>query len=104
VCLLAAVCIGIVDLNVKPVQIPAALLLGVTALLSFWRPRRAWARALFLGMSVPAAHAVANASGFRPPYAFEPNGAAALIALIPAAIGAALGAGARWAVAEAKPA
>lgn len=90
-----AALVGWIDFNADEVQ-PAVLLLFVFgATLAYLDPRRAWLVALVLGLSIAGTHVVASTMGLQPA---TPAGSpfATLLALIPAALGAAFGGVARY--------
>ncbi|MCW5941930.1 MAG: hypothetical protein KIS66_06845 [Fimbriimonadaceae bacterium] len=80
------------DFRTRPVQPVAGALLIVTMAFGAVWPRRAWRWALWIGGAVPALHVVAHALGVKPAYPVEPGPIAAFLALIPAFLGAYLGA------------
>lgn len=69
---------------------------------SFWRPRLAWLFVLVLWLAIPLSGVVADANNYRPGVTHAHPLYETLIALIPAAIGALLGAGARWTMGQAR--
>jgi hypothetical protein len=83
------------------VQAVAAGLLLAGFGFSVWRPRFAWLFVLVLWLAIPFSSVVADAnnyhSGAHPHPLYE-----TLIALVPTAIGALLGAGARWTMRQAR--
>jgi len=83
------------------VQAVAAGLLLAAFGFSYWRPRWAWLFVLVLWLAIPLSSVVADANnygtGVHPHPLYE-----TLIALIPTAIGALLGAGARWTMGQAR--
>jgi hypothetical protein len=83
------------------VQAVAAGLLLAGFGFSFWRPRWAWLFVLVLWLAIPLSSVVADANnytaGLHPHPLYE-----TLIALIPAVIGAVIGAGARWTTGQAR--
>lgn len=83
--------IGYLNLHNNEVQPAVLAILVFTALLSFLQPRRAWLWAILLGLSVMLSYFIAEAIGYHAPPP-DPNIFATLIALIPACIGATLGA------------
>jgi hypothetical protein len=90
-CAIVAPVIGWIDFHQTEVQ-PAVLLVLVSgAALAWLRPRAAWLVALMLGLSIIETHFVAQALGKT--YAGPPSPTlSTLLALIPATIGAAVGA------------
>ena len=84
-----------IDLHNEEVQ-PAALVLvlggGVIGLM--W-PRWSWAGGIVAGLCIVAGHLIYRAMGGRPPFAIEPSIWGALIAVVPATVGALMGAGLR---------
>ena len=95
VCLSAVV--GWLDYHASEVQGTVLVLLVISAALSFAAPTRAWMVAVIMGLSVSGTYVVGRILGTAPVYPI-PVPASTLIALIPAAIGAACGAGARLAI------
>jgi hypothetical protein len=92
--------IALLDRRTEEVQ-PAALLLLVCAgALAFARPRDAWAYALLVGAGVPMLDFVTRARGIPPPWPAQPG--SSLVALIPAVLGALVGALVRLAVRSGK--
>ena len=91
--------IGRVELRADEVQGPVLLVVVWAFILGLAKPKWAWLWAVVIGGSIFAAHAWARAVGYPEPYPPEPNIFAALIALIPAFIGAYAGAGLRWGLA-----
>jgi len=92
--LLAAAGTGWVDTHAEEVQPAVLLLLVSTAVLSFLDPRRALLWWLVLGLSVPAAHLWVRVTGRTLPYEMHAY-AGSFLALVPAALGAAIGLGSR---------
>ena len=84
------------------VQAVAAVLLLAGFGFSYWRPRLAWMFVLVLWLAIPLSSIVADANNFRPGLAAPHPLYETLIALIPASIGALLGAGARWTTGQAR--
>lgn len=89
--------VGWLDFHATEVQPAVLLLLVITGALSFAAPNNAWLWALIMGLSVEGTYLVASAMGMTPRDPMTPA-AGGLLALIPAAIGAACGAGARAAL------
>lgn len=90
-CVIVAPCIGWLDFHQSEVQ-PAVLLLFIcSAVIAWLQPKYAWVVALMLGLSVVETQFVADVLGKTPAYPTGPR-VAALLALIPASIGAAVGA------------
>jgi hypothetical protein len=85
-----------VDFHATEVQATVLVLLLFTFAFGFASPRRAWRLGLAVGIAVPLAHILNHLLHRPPPYPVEPNLLATLIALIPAQIGATMGAFARW--------
>ena len=88
VCLAAIV--GWLDFHADEVQGTVLLLLIFTSMLSFAAPRAAWVIALIMGLSVETTYLIARGMGLSPAAPMSPP-AGGLIALIPSAIGAAVG-------------
>jgi len=88
--------VGWLDFHATEVQPAVFLILVITAGLSFAAPNSAWLWALIMGLSVEGTYLVALSAGLDPQFPTPP--AAGLLALIPAAIGAACGRGARVAL------
>lgn len=89
-CVIIAPCIGWLDFHQADVQPAALLLLFSSALIAWLQPKYAWVVALILGLSIVETQFVADALGKTPPYPTGPR-IAALLALVPASIGAAVG-------------
>jgi hypothetical protein len=81
--------------DVQPV---AAALLFAGFGFSFWRPRLAWMFVIVLWLAVPISGVIADANNYHPGLMKPHPLYETLIALIPTAAGALIGAGARWAV------
>jgi uncharacterized RDD family membrane protein YckC len=81
--------------DVQPVA--AALLIAGFGF-SFWRPRLAWMFVIVLWLAVPISSVIADANNYHPGLLKPHPLYETLIALIPTAVGALIGAGARWAV------
>lgn len=90
-CVIAAPLIGWIDFHATEVQPAVFLLLVSGAVIAWLRPRAAWLVALILGLSIVETYFVADVLGKSPASASTPR-IAALLALIPASIGAAAGA------------
>ena len=90
-CLIVAPLIGWLDFHASEVQPAVALLLVASAVIAWLQPRYAWIVALMLGLSIIETHFVAEAMGKAPVTPSTPR-IGALLALIPASIGAAAGA------------
>ena len=88
--------IGWLDFHASEVQPAVLLLLLITGVLSYLDPSRAWLWVLILGLSVQTTHIIATAFGITQRYPMTPA-YGGLVALIPAAIGAACGFAARTA-------
>jgi hypothetical protein len=84
------------------VQAVAAVLLLSAFGFSYWRPRWAWLFVLVLWLAIPLSSIVADANSFHPGLVHPHPLYETLIALVPAAIGALLGAGARWTLGQAR--
>jgi len=91
-----AALVGWLDFHSDEVQPAVLLILVITAALSFAAPTKAWLWALIMGLSVEATYLVALSAGLVPRAPMTPV-AGGLLALIPAAIGAASGVGVRFA-------
>lgn len=85
--------------DVQPVA--AGLLLGGFGF-SFWRPRLAWLFVVVLWLAVPLSSVVADANNYHPGLTKPHPIYETLIALIPTALGAAAGVGARWVAGRAR--
>jgi hypothetical protein len=83
--------IGIVDFHQTEVQPAVLLLLVCSAAIAWLQPRYAWVVALMLGLSIITTQLVAEALGKTPAAPTVPR-YGALVALIPASIGALIGA------------
>lgn len=92
--IVAGLAIGWLDLGANEVQPIVALLLVAGGILGLVTRRGVWLVAIVLGLGVPAVHAMLWALGRPQP---EPNVPpfAVLIAMIPAALGVAVGAAVR---------
>lgn len=92
--LLVATAVGYIDTHTKTDDnLPMVLvLLACTFLFGLAQPQHAWQWALIIGLGVPAAHLMGLLLGYRPPYPVQPNVLVTFIALVPAFIGAYLGA------------
>ena len=84
------------------VQAVAAVLLLAAFGFSYWRPRLAWLFVLVLWLAIPLSSIIAGANDYRPGLVSPHPLNETLIALIPALIGALLGAGARWTMGQAR--
>ncbi|MCU7495974.1 MAG: hypothetical protein HF314_17065 [Ignavibacteria bacterium] len=89
---------GFVDIKASEVQPAALLIIIFTCFLGFIQPRNAWLSALITGSSILAAHLISPFWGLYPDYPVEPSVWATTIALIPAFLGAYIGAAAGWAL------
>lgn len=89
---------GFVDIKSSEVQAAALLIIIFSCFLGFVQPRIAWLPAIIIGSSILAAHLVSPFWGLYPDYPVEPSVWATSIALIPAFIGAYIGAMAGWAL------
>jgi hypothetical protein len=76
-------------------QAAVLVILMVTFSLGFLVPRRAWLWAIITGVCLPAGYLLARTVGYLPAAPPEPGWYASIIAIIPAFIGAYLGALAR---------
>jgi uncharacterized membrane protein YfcA len=85
--------------DVQPVA--AGLLLAGFAF-SFWRPRLAWLFVLILWLAIPLSGVIAFANNYHPGLLKPHPLYETLVALIPTALGAMVGAGARWIVGQAR--
>ena len=97
--LLGAVVVGslafYVDLHNDEVQPAALILLVGSGLIGAAWPKWSWLAGLISGVCITVGHFAYRAAGGAPPFPIEPNPFAALVAIIPATIGALIGAGAR---------
>ncbi len=91
-CVIMAPVIGVIDFQASEVQPAVLLLLAGSAVISWLAPKYAWLVALLLGLSIVETHFVALAIGKTPP---SETALPTLLALIPAGIGALIGAAAR---------
>lgn len=89
---------GFVDITTSGVQASALLIIIFSCFLGFLQPKNAWLTALIIGSSILAAHLISPYWGLYPDYPVEPGLWATSIALIPAFIGAYIGAMAGWAL------
>jgi hypothetical protein len=96
VCLILALAGGMfagwVDFNNDEPQAAVLVILVVTFLLGLMRPKLAWLWAISVALCLPAVYLVASSLGYRPVSPPSPGWYASLLALIPAFIGAYLGA------------
>jgi len=84
---------GWLDLTNTEVQVPALAVLVFAFTLGLVRPSRAWLSALLIGICIPAAQAIGLIFAFRAPYGIDASTLRwSFLALVPAAIGALLGA------------
>ena len=92
--LLVAIATGYIDTHSKTDDnLPMVLIMLVsTFFFGLAHPQRAWQWAFIIGLGVPAAHLIGLLFGYRPPYPVQPNVLVTFIALVPAFIGAYLGA------------
>lgn len=81
---------GLAEVRAHDVQGPAVMLFCFAALVGAAYPDGAWRRALVLGLSVPLAQAISQATGRALPYAL-PDLAVSSLALLPAFAGTYLG-------------
>lgn len=99
ICLVLALAGGIfawwVDSRNDEPQAAVLVILVVTFVVGFLVPRRAWLWAIITGMCLPVGYLLARAVGYLPATPLEPGWYASVIALIPAFIGAYMGALAR---------
>jgi hypothetical protein len=99
ICFVLALAGGIfawwVDSRNNEPQAAVFLILMVTFLLGLLVPHRAWLWAIITGVCLPVGYLLARAVGYLPTTPLEPGWYASIIALIPAFIGAYLGALAR---------
>jgi hypothetical protein len=82
--------VGWLDFHASEVQPAVLLLMLITAGLAYVEPSRAWLWALIMGLSVQTTHVIASSLGITQRYPMTPA-YGGLVALIPAAIGAACG-------------
>jgi hypothetical protein len=85
--------------DVQPVA--AGLLLAGFGF-SFWRPRLAWLFVAVLWLAIPISGVVADANNYHPGLAKAHPLYETLVALIPTALGAIAGVGARWVAGRAR--
>lgn len=85
---------GWADYHASEVQGTVLVLIIITGALAFASPSHAWLLGLITGLSISGAYVVGKGLGFGPVYPI-PHPASTLIALIPAAVGAACGVAAR---------
>lgn len=78
------------------VQAVAAGLMVAGFGFALWRPRLVWLTVPLLWLSIPISGAVADAYNYHPGLVKPAPLYETLVALIPAVLGAGLGAGARW--------
>ncbi len=90
-CVVVGPFIGWLDFHQTEVQPAILVLLIASAVIAWLQPRYAWIVALMLGLSIVETHFVADILGKTPATPSVPR-VAALLALIPASIGAATGA------------
>ena len=84
-----------VDLHSDEVQPAALVLLVGTGVIGAVWPKWSWVAGIVSGLCITAGHFAYRTAGGTPPFPVEPNPFAALIAVVPATIGALIGAGAR---------
>lgn len=84
--------IGYGDYYASEVQGSVLLLLLFPFGLALTEPRGAWRWGLLVGLGVPCAHLLGLALRLPPPYPVQPNVLATFLALIPALLGAGIGA------------
>ncbi len=90
--LLGALLAGWIDFNNDEPQAAVLVILVVTFILGFLLPGRAWLWAIIVALGLPTVYLLATAQGYRPTSPPSPAWYASLLALIPAFIGAYLGA------------
>jgi hypothetical protein len=73
-------------------QAAVLVILVATILLGFLMPRRAWLWASLVGLCIPVGYLLARSLGYLPQTQLEPGWYGAFIALIPAFVGAYIGA------------
>ena len=99
ICLLLSLAGGIfawwVDSRNDEPQAAVLVILMVTFMIGFLLPRRAWLWALIVGICIPLGYLLTRTLGYLPVNPVDPGWYASLIALIPAFIGAYIGALAR---------
>src|SRR2546430_15180876 len=86
--------VGWADYHASEVQGTVLVLILITGALAFSSPSYAWLVGLIMGLSIAGTFVVGRWLGFSPVYPI-PHPVSTLIALIPAAVGAAGGAAAR---------
>lgn len=89
-CVIAGPLIGVLDFRATEVQPAVLMLLLFSAAIAYLQPRYAWIVALMLGLSIVETHFVAEVLG-KVPATPSTSRVAALLALIPASVGAAIG-------------
>lgn len=94
--ILLGLLIGYADSRANEVQPAVLLILIFTFVFGFLRPRLAWLWAILIGGGIFSIQLIYIAFSVTPSSPAQPNIFAALIALIPAFIGAYTGAAARW--------
>ncbi len=98
--ILLGLLIGYADSRADEVQPAVMLILIFTFVFGFLQSRLAWWWAILIGSGIFSSYVIRLALGVTPPFSPQPNAFAALIALIPAFIGAYTGVAARWLVFE----
>jgi len=86
--------IGWADSRATEVQGTVLVLIVSAGLLAFASPSHAWLVGLIMGLSIAGTYVISRGLGLAPAYPI-PHPVSTLLALIPAAIGAACGAAAR---------
>ena len=84
-----------VDLHSDEVQPAAFILFAGSAVIGFAQPKWSWLAGVVSGLCILGGHVANRASGGAPTFPIEPNPYGALVAVIPATVGALVGAGMR---------
>lgn len=95
-CSIGGIIIALFDMDQTEVQPAVLMILIFSGVASFLRPKLAYLWASILGSSIFIVNLVLLSSGYKPTHKVEPNVFAALIALIPAFIGAYAGVLLQW--------
>ncbi len=93
---LAGLVIGLIDLGASEVVVPLGLILLASAVLGAASPRQAWLAALLVGVGLPLFHIGAALLGHDRIDTAKNYALMALVAQIPAFLGAGLGATLGW--------
>lgn len=92
IALCAAAFAGWVDFNNDEPQAAVLVILVITGLLGWLLPGKAWLWAIIVALGLPAMYLTLHALGYQPVSPPSPGWYASLLALIPAFIGAYMGA------------